>query len=67
MWALFDSSRVERYGARPALIEWDTDIPAFSVLLDEARRADRAITTYKPRCRSRLSDFQAAFAAHVAG
>lgn len=39
VWALFGKC-VERFGARPALIEWDTDIPALSVLLDEARRAD---------------------------
>jgi uncharacterized protein (UPF0276 family) len=38
VWGLFGKC-VERFGARPALIEWDTDIPALSVLLDEARRA----------------------------
>ena len=43
VWALFDQV-VQRFGAsEPALIEWDTDIPALSVLLDEAARADRAI------------------------
>ena len=42
VWALFDGV-VKRFGARPTLIEWDTDIPALSVLLDEAGRADRAI------------------------
>jgi uncharacterized protein (UPF0276 family) len=39
VWALF-ATCVERFGARPTLIEWDTDIPALSVLLDEARRAE---------------------------
>ena len=39
VWELFGKC-VERFGARPALIEWDTDIPALSVLLEEARRAD---------------------------
>ena len=39
VWALF-SQCVERFGVRPTLIEWDTDIPALPVLLDEARRAD---------------------------
>jgi hypothetical protein len=39
VWGLFGKC-VERFGARPALIEWDTDIPVLSVLLDEARRAD---------------------------
>ena len=39
VWELFGKC-VERFGARPALIEWDADIPALSVLLEEARRAD---------------------------
>jgi hypothetical protein len=30
---------VERLGLRPALIEWDTDVPALDVLLDEAALA----------------------------
>lgn len=34
---------VRRYGKRPTLIEWDTDIPALDVLLDEARRAERVL------------------------
>ncbi|MDI1287519.1 MAG: DUF692 domain-containing protein [Reyranella sp.] len=46
-WSLFDEI-VRRYGARPTLIEWDTDIPALSVLLDEAAKADRAITMANP-------------------
>ena len=31
---------IARFGPRPTLIEWDTDIPAFDVLLREAARAD---------------------------
>lgn len=42
VWALFGEI-VRRFGPRPTLIEWDTDIPALPVLLDEAQRADRAI------------------------
>ena len=34
---------VRRYGKRPTLVEWDTDIPALDVLLDEARRAERVL------------------------
>ena len=41
-WALFDEA-VRRFGARPTLIEWDTDIPALPVLLDEAQHAERVI------------------------
>jgi uncharacterized protein (UPF0276 family) len=38
VWALY-SHAVRRWGAVPTLIEWDTDIPDFQVLLDEAERA----------------------------
>jgi len=31
---------IERLGERPTLIEWDTALPAFEVLLGEARQAD---------------------------
>ncbi len=44
VWALFGEV-VERFGPRPTLIEWDTDIPPLSVLLDEAARAERVIVT----------------------
>jgi uncharacterized protein (UPF0276 family) len=40
VWPLY-ARAVARFGARPTLIEWDTDIPALEVLLDEARHADR--------------------------
>ena len=39
VWSLF-AEVVRRFGPRPTLIEWDTDIPALSVLLDEARHAE---------------------------
>lgn len=38
-WALY-AYALRRFGRRPTLIEWDNDIPALSLLLDEARRAD---------------------------
>jgi uncharacterized protein (UPF0276 family) len=44
VWALF-ARTVERIGARPTLIEWDTDIPAFAVLEGEARTAQRILET----------------------
>lgn len=34
---------IRRFGALPTLIEWDTDVPALEVLLDEAARAQRVI------------------------
>jgi uncharacterized protein (UPF0276 family) len=38
VWALY-AAALKRFGAVPTLIEWDTDIPAFEVLLDEAALA----------------------------
>jgi uncharacterized protein (UPF0276 family) len=45
VWTLF-AAAVERFGTRPTLIEWDTDLPALSVLLDEAAKADRILESY---------------------
>jgi hypothetical protein len=42
VWTLFGEI-VRRYGPRPTLVEWDTDLPALDVLLDEARQAGRAL------------------------
>jgi uncharacterized protein (UPF0276 family) len=38
VWRLYDAA-LERFGAVPTLIEWDTDLPALPVLLEEAARA----------------------------
>jgi len=43
VWTLF-GELVRRFGARPTLIEWDTDVPALAVLLDEAQRADAILS-----------------------
>jgi hypothetical protein len=43
VWALFDEM-VRRFGPRPTLLEWDTDIPALAVLLDEAQRANAILS-----------------------
>ncbi len=37
-WQLFERF-IERAGPKPTLIEWDTDIPEYSVLIGEAARA----------------------------
>lgn len=39
VWALYRAA-VQRLDRVPTLIEWDTDIPALAVLLDEMRQAD---------------------------
>jgi uncharacterized protein (UPF0276 family) len=38
VWQLFAQS-LQRFGPKPTLIEWDTNIPTLEVLLDEAARA----------------------------
>lgn len=35
VWALYRAT-IDRFGPKPTLIEWDTDLPALDVLLDEA-------------------------------
>jgi uncharacterized protein (UPF0276 family) len=40
VWDLYRAT-VERFGPKPTLIEWDTDLPALEVLLDEAATARR--------------------------
>lgn len=42
VWALLDYV-LERSGPRPALIEWDTDVPEWPVLAAEAARAGAAL------------------------
>lgn len=42
VWQVFRHA-VARLGPRPTLIEWDTDVPALDVLLDEAAKAESVI------------------------
>ncbi len=42
VWLLYQHA-LQCFGPVPTLIEWDTDIPALDVLLDEARRARAAM------------------------
>jgi hypothetical protein len=42
VWTLFDEV-IARIGARPTLVEWDNDVPAFGVLMDDALRAARIL------------------------
>ncbi|MFI4868945.1 MAG: DUF692 domain-containing protein [Steroidobacterales bacterium] len=52
VWALYVQA-LRRFGPKPTLIEWDTDIPAFEVLLDEAAQATRlmrAVETANHAC-----------------
>ena len=39
VWALYERA-LDRFGSRPTLVEWDTDIPPLGILVGEARQAD---------------------------
>ncbi|MCK0149144.1 DUF692 domain-containing protein [Marivita sp. S6314] len=43
VWALLDDT-LAKSGPKPVLVEWDTDVPDWPVLAQEARRADTALT-----------------------
>jgi uncharacterized protein (UPF0276 family) len=48
VWVLYERA-LARFGARPTLIEWDTDVPPLAVLLDEAAKAGRRLAGKGPR------------------
>jgi len=45
VWTLFEQA-IAHAGRVPALIEWDTRIPALEVLLDEAARAEKIMSAH---------------------
>jgi uncharacterized protein (UPF0276 family) len=51
VWALLDYV-LARSGPRPVLVEWDNDVPAWPVLADEARRAEKALAKLQPTFRA---------------
>jgi len=42
VWRLYETA-LERFGPVPTLIEWDTDIPVFEVLMAEAHKAEECL------------------------
>jgi uncharacterized protein (UPF0276 family) len=47
VWALYEQA-MAALGPRPTLIEWDTQLPAFEVLHDEARQCQRYLDQRLP-------------------
>lgn len=47
VWALYEAA-LQRFGQVPALIEWDTDVPALEVLLGEADKARSLMAPHRP-------------------
>ncbi len=45
VWGLY-AIALKRFGRIPTLIEWDTDIPTLSVLLEEAEQANTLMDKY---------------------
>ena len=54
VWQVFTHA-MQRLGPRPVLVEWDTELPALNVLMDEAAQAERllseACAAMKPQLR----------------
>ena len=48
VWALLDYA-LARSGPKPVLVEWDTDVPDWSILGAEATRAASALATLQTR------------------
>ena len=46
VWSLFRRA-IDRLGARPTLVEWDTNIPALAVLQDQVRIADTILDLWR--------------------
>jgi uncharacterized protein (UPF0276 family) len=46
VWALYRAA-IERFGPKPTLVEWDTDIPLLDVLLDEAAQAQAILDEHR--------------------
>jgi uncharacterized protein len=44
VWALYRDA-IARFGPKPTLIEWDTDIPSLDVLVDEAAKAQAILAS----------------------
>ncbi|MBF6989453.1 DUF692 domain-containing protein [Cupriavidus sp. IK-TO18] len=42
VWALYEEA-LQRFGPVPTLIEWDTDVPALDILMEEAAIAETAL------------------------
>ena len=47
VWSLYEKA-IGHFGVLPTLLEWDTRLPEFTVLQDEARRAQQLLDTCAP-------------------
>jgi uncharacterized protein (UPF0276 family) len=54
VWSLYETA-IAHFGALPTLLEWDTRLPEFSVLQDEAARAQQRLDARATVAASRLA------------
>jgi uncharacterized protein (UPF0276 family) len=54
VWRLYDQA-LARFGRVPVLIEWDTNIPAFAVLQEEAFQAERGLRRVEEHLHAELA------------
>ena len=47
VWSLY-ADALQRFGPRPTLIEWDSDLPTLAVLLGEADKAQQLLNLHAP-------------------
>ncbi len=50
VWDLY-AYAIERFGSTPTLLEWDAEIPALSVLIDEASKCETYLSSYQKQAR----------------
>ncbi|RBP48691.1 DUF692 family multinuclear iron-containing protein [Arenicella xantha] len=56
-WGLFEKT-LARHGSRPTLIEWDSDFPAFDVLLNECEQANQRLANASPIVKTQSATHQ---------
>jgi uncharacterized protein len=54
VWSLY-ADALARFGQRPTLIEWDSDLPALDDLLGEARKAQDLLDSMEPKHHARAA------------
>ena len=54
VWSLY-ADALARFGPRPTLIEWDSDLPTLDVLIGEAGKAQQLLDTYAPSHHARAA------------
>jgi uncharacterized protein (UPF0276 family) len=59
VWILYRAA-LQRFGAVPTLIEWDSDLPPLSTLLAEAGKADALLAAFERSPEAELADALAA-------